>query len=208
MAYPTTPYALNRDGIAVLLTGAACHTITPRIYYRGKTHSFGLLAYEVNGGTGPTNIEDATVSLTGNSFDGMAPFANSWAAKHDQYTLTDPRHTGEKLDMIEWWDATTPGHAMTMTVTTVSGSATLTVPSTRRLTIGQAITGTGIPTGAKIADFLNTSATPGLVTSVLLTHQCTASASVEATLTGANLIAQMPLRDFALFSPALPASIS
>lgn len=202
MSFPSTWKVLSRDGELTTITGAACRTVTPRLFYKGKMHKFGLSAAEVGGGMGgafSALIDGGAVSTSGvlaaDPYYATVPTASTVLAKHDAYTQTDPRHTSEKLDIVEFWDAATPGFAMTCSVTTTSGSASVVVSDASKIfTIGQGISGTGIPSGAKIIG-IAVSATPATATTLYLSHQCTGSATVEATLTGANVLATFEKRD-------------
>lgn len=196
MSYPSAPFVLTRRQEKVPITGALIHTITPRLYWKGRHHSFGLGA-----------VEMASATIT-NGFTGEVPTSNTFAAKHDQYNKIPPRHTAFLVDMMEFWDATTPGVAHTRNVTTTSGSKEITVGSGRLLTIGQGISGTGIPTGARIDDIVIDAESPLALVKVILTHAATGSGTVEATLTGANLVAQLPFADFGSFASSAQSTIT
>lgn len=91
--------------------------------------------------------------------------------------------------LIQFWDATTVGQAMTISATTVSGNPTITVPDSELLTPGQAITGTGIPTGTIVLRTIAITEGLPVTTAAILSQNATASATVAATLTGANCLA-------------------
>lgn len=100
----------------------------------------------------------------------------------------------------EFWDGADVGFAGGITATTASGSAVITVPTNEGLVVGQKISGTGIPAGARIVGIPNA---PHSVlsdvandmalyspygTKVILSHQATADATITATLSGSNWI--------------------
>lgn len=123
----------------------------------------------------------------------QTPIPEVYAA--DPILHIPPRQKAKLRTLVEWWDDVTPGVAMTLTITTVSGSAIITVSDAQLLTPGQGITATGVPTGAKILSILplapsGASAGSPTLTTAVLSHQATASASVEATLTGSNKLAE------------------
>lgn len=211
MAFPTTYYLVSTTGEKLTITGALIRTVTPRLFFFGKHHKFGLNANEVGGGMGgvyATGVVDAgtpanSFALTADDYHTATPAAGSVLGKHDAYAQIDPRHTAVKLDVVEFWDAVTPGFACTASVATTSGSATVTVGDTRLFTVGQGITATGVPSGARIAGIVHTGGTPAASTQLILTHQATATATVEGTFTGGNLLGAMLRRDIRMEGAAI-----
>ena len=100
----------------------------------------------------------------------------------DSGTATPPHFWQKARTRVEFWSGVI-GIAQTMTVTTTSGSATLTVGSNLSVIPGQAISGTGIPSGATVV-----SVPVDALTSIIISHQATASAAVAATLTGSDYV--------------------
>lgn len=137
----------------------------------------------------------STVSLAGGAeavVQNSTAFADASFQEGDEYNHIWPRQTEKLRTMVQFWSGAI-GHAMTLTVDTTSGSATIIVPDNELLTPGQLISGTGIPTGARILSVLVPEAASATNhnfsrTKVILSHQCTATASVEATLTGSDLL--------------------
>lgn len=114
----------------------------------------------------------------------------------DSYTHIPKRYVPKLDTLIQFWDALTPGQAMTISVTTVSGNATVTVSDATLLTPGQGITGAGIPAGTTILNFITQAAGVISTTAVVLSQQAIATATVEATLTGGNLLGEVMQSEF------------
>ena len=114
----------------------------------------------------------------------------SSVAQSDDYTHIPERHCDEIHTLVEFWDSDTVGEAFTATIATTSGSATIVVPDSERFTPGQSIAATGIPTGAKVLRTITHAAGVITRTSVVLSHKATASADVEATMTGGNKVGE------------------
>lgn len=144
-----------------------------------------------------------------------APLANSVLGKHDHVTKTIPRPFPKLETFLEWWDhATLCGFAHAMTFTGTSGSPLVTVSDISLLTVGQAITSAGsdpIPAGTVIAGLYMTmtaaDAAPTFTArlSKALINNATA---VVGTLTGASLVASIPLKDYLWHGTGTPSSIN
>lgn len=93
----------------------------------------------------------------------------------------------------QWWDSALVGHAMIISATTVSGSGIITVPDASLLTPLQGITGAGITAGSIILDIMPIDPDSSLPqpTKAVISQAATASATVAATLTGSNLVAEV-----------------
>ena len=115
----------------------------------------------------------------------------------DSYKHVPKRYIPKLATLIEYWDALTVGLAMTMSVTTTSGSTALTVPNNEVLTPGQAITGTGIPAGTTILQTIPVPLNGVIIfTSAVMSQAATASGTVTATLTGANKVGEIMQAEF------------
>jgi hypothetical protein len=204
MALPTTLYFLKEDGSMTKIVNAVRWTRKPvfvaggayrdtfNAAYLGAAHKSGL---PPNAATVATAfVGGFPIGADGADVDMKTSTISDSSITKDTVVLPDevahyPWRTKRYVRWLwEFWDASTVGDAMTLTVTTTIGSATITVSDCALLTPGQAISATGIPTGAIIFNFLEPASGSMLVndTTVKLSHQATASASVAATLTGSN----------------------
>ncbi len=125
--------------------------------------------------------------------------------QEDAFTHIPMRQVSKLDTLIEFWDDTTVGVAMVMSVTTVSGSGVITVPNAELLTPGQGITGTGIPAGTVITSILAYDNTTGLITKTTATmsQQATGTATVAGTLTGSNKVGECLESEFICFGTEL-----
>lgn len=216
---------LTKSGRILPVTGVVGNpTMTPRPVHRGGGVSFGLSAQEVNGGMGgiyATGViysgtpEDSFV-LDADAYYNATPAAGSLLGKHDQFTLTTPRHNFELVDFMEWWDAATPGlkFITSIAISGASGVSLVTVSDIRGLTVGQGISSVGntpIPTGTVITGLYATpiigAAAP--VFTVRLSQALVAIATNSvATLTGANLMARIAVDDYQWHGSGLPVNIT
>lgn len=206
MAFPTTLYAYLEGGIQVKITGAVRETRkpvitwdkekyrdTPSLVVGGAAGTDSNAAPEVtsaqiSGGVNPTVTFDGsgTIEVTGASS----------VLQEDAYTHIPKRNVPKLDELVEYWDSETVGDAMTLSVTTVSGSAVITVPDAQLLTPGQAIAGTGIPLGTVILDILSESAGVITKTTAVMSQQATGTATVSATLTGGNRVGKYKESEF------------
>ena len=206
MAFPTTLYAYLESGIQVKITGAVRETRKPVITWDKEKYR-DVPSLVVGGASGAQG--DATSLQSVSVAGGVAPtvtfvrgdnnvyaIGGSSVSQEDGYTHVPKRNVPKLDELVEYWDSETVGDAMTMTVTTVSGSAIITVPDAQLLTPGQAIAGTGIPAGATILDILSESNGVITKTVAVMSHQATASAAVEATLTGGNRVGKYKESEF------------
>jgi hypothetical protein len=118
--------------------------------------------------------------------------------QEDDYTHT-PKRNVPKLDtLVEFWDDDEGlvGLQMEMDVTTVDGSAEITVPDSRLLTPGQAISGTNIPLGAIILGIITEQNGVITTTKAMLSKKATASGEDAVTLTGANKVGEFMQSEF------------
>lgn len=206
MPLPTTLYNFLESGVQGKVTSGYRVTRRPIVVNHGKR--FRDIPAVVPGGAGAVAVDTsaapessfqisagvaaptlATTLVNGNVYSITATGASS-VAQSDDYTHVPERHCDELHTLMEFWDSDTVGEAFTATVTTTSGSATITVADAERFTPGQGISGTGIPTGARVLRTLTHAAGVITRTSVVLTHKCTASADVEATMTGGNKVGE------------------
>lgn len=195
MALPSTLRILLEDQAVLEIVDAVCWTRKHVATYDGSTYrnlfpNQKVRLDPIQQPTELTTINTETTTLQVPGTISSTVIANNAASTYtdtlvgdDSVTAIEPRIWKKVRTRVEFWDAATPGVAMTLSATTVSGSATVTVPDNSVLTPTQEISGTGIPTGAKILSIPITSST-----TVILTHQATASATVTATLTGANYV--------------------
>jgi hypothetical protein len=204
MAFPPVLYIYKIDGSMTKVSGAVAWT-RKRVIYSG-----GAYRDTFNAGYMGTSFP-ASLVLTGaaESVGGFPIGADGGTLDIKTSTITDSSITGDTVSlpdevahypwrskefirwMWEFWDATTVGAAMSYTVTTVSGSPNLTVGDNTLFTPGQEISGAGIPAGAIVVDFLQPASGSMIInrTTVQLNMNATASATVTATLTGANRLA-------------------
>lgn len=205
MSLPNPLFVLLEGGTQVKIENAVRRTRKPIIVYDKET--FRDTPTAVVGGAAVADVVNNPqgVSIAG----GVDPTAEdpesngffrllgaSSVLEEDAY-LHVPKRYIPKLDtLVEFWDAETVGLAMTMSVTTVSGSAVITVPDAQLLTPGQGITGTGIPANTIILSIL--SQTNGVITTTtaVMSQQATASATVAATLTGSNQVGEFMQSEF------------
>jgi hypothetical protein len=203
MALPNPLYAILETGVQVEIVGAAKQTRKPIIVYDGTTYrdtpslvvggAAGALgasaSASVSGGVNPTVSLD---SVTGSA---EAVGAAS-VSQEDAYTHIPQRFIPRLDTLSEFWDADTVGLAMTMSVTTASGSAVITVPDATLLTPGQGISGTGIPANTTILSILSQSAGVITTTTAVMSQQATATGTVSATLTGSNKVGEFMQSEF------------
>lgn len=197
MSFPTTLYLYKADGSQTKHSNGAAVTRKRVLFSRDAYRDIfnaaqiggSLVSSDNVGGISAPKVGDG--ALTTGLYSTLVP---STITNVESFSLSDEvsHYAWRVKEYVRWlvevWDSAVVGHAMTMTVDTTSGSATITVPDGTLLTPGQAISGTGIPTGAKVLEILPITDGIPSRTSVKLTHKCTASAAVEATLTGSNRI--------------------
>lgn len=207
MSFPSTLYNLLESGLQGKVTSALRMTRKLIVIFEADTYRdsppvlpgvAGALvvdtgadpnvAFQVSGCAPEPTVAVAQVAAT-TSYSVTAKGASS-TLQDDAYTHVPKRFIPKLATLVEFWDSEVVGHALTMTVTTTSGSATITVPDSEILTPGQAVSGTGIPTGAKVLSTLTQSNGVITRTTAVLTHKCTGSADVEATFTGGNKVGE------------------
>jgi hypothetical protein len=207
MGFPPILYIYKLDGSQTKVTGAlaftrkrvVCYGTPYRDSFNAAWMGAGYLPYLVpNAPTVATaKIGGFPIGADGADVDVKTSTISDSSLSKDTVSLPDevshyPWRSKQYLRYLwQFWDAATVGEAISLTVTTVSGSANVTVADSQLLTPGQEISGAGIPVGARISDFLTLTSGSMQInqTQVQLTMQCTASATVTATLTGANLLA-------------------
>jgi hypothetical protein len=204
MAFPSTLKSLGESGFQNIIEGALAVTRKPIIVGLGEDYRDDPVQL-LNAAGYHTDLGGSTIGSGEVQYGaGVGVYTGFGEALDPSGTVSStpltyaadpvlhiaPRVRVKLHTLIQWWDAATPGHAMTMSVTTTSGSATVTVPSARRLTPGQGITGTGIPAGTTIESIF--SIVNGIVTETVavLSQQATATGTAAATLTGANLLGE------------------
>lgn len=208
MAFPSTLKSLGESGFQVIVEGALYVTRKPFIVILGEDYrddpvqllnaggytdvggAQGSGSVELGGGVGVYTGWAQAINAAGVESSTPATYAS------DVVLHIAPRTRIRLHEHIQWWDAATPGHTMTMSVTTTSGSASITVPDASRLTPGQGITGTGIPAGTTIESIF--SITNGILSKTVatLSQQATATGTAAATLTGANLLGEQLQAEF------------
>lgn len=194
MALPTPLEILLQDQVKLVIKDAAAVSRKQVDYYDGSTYRNTFpnhkLDVKPNNVTAFATFTTDTANLQVLGSPGAATLVNNAAGAlasrvylDDVASAVEP-HIWKKIrTRVEFWSGVIGNALPTLSVTTTSGSATLTVSDNSLLTPGQAISGTGIPTGAVIM-FVPFATR----TSVILTHQATASATVTATLTGSNYL--------------------
>jgi hypothetical protein len=205
MAFPSILKSLGESGFQDIIEGALAVTRKPFIVMLGDDYRddpvplINAAGYDATSGAGTVAEGGGVGVYTG--WGKALDFAGTESTTPLTYASDLVLHIAPRVrvklhTIIQWWDAVTVGHAMTMSVTTTSGSAQVTVPDARRLTPGQSITGTGIPAGTTIESIF--SIVNGIVTTTvaILSQQATASGTVSATLTGANLLGEQLQGEF------------
>lgn len=200
MALVTPLYALLEGGTQVKIVGAFKQTRKPIIvwdkemYRDTPTAVVGGIAgvggtdtlISVAGGVNPTASGDVTDYVS----------ADTSVEQEDAFTHVPKRYVPKLDTLVEFWDADTVGLAMTLSVTTVSGSGEITVPDAQLLTPGQGITGTGIPAGTVILSILSQSNGVIDTTVAVMSQQATATGTAAATLTGSNKVGEFMQSEF------------
>lgn len=210
MALPTILYALLENGNQIKIENAVVETRKPLVIY--DTEMYRDKPSLVVGGAGlvgatadPFEMTIAggatqTVTKHPTEGDGVGGYvdivAPSSVVQEDDYTHIPKRYIPKMDTICEFWDAATVGLAMTMSVTTASGSAVITVPDATLLTPGQGISGTGIPAGTTILSILSQSAGVITYTTATMSQQATATGTVAATLTGSNKVGEFKYSEF------------
>lgn len=202
MALPTPLFAFLESGIQVKIVGAVAETRKPIIVFDKEMFrdvptfvngaaagSLGANASAVANGIAPTASVNAAVP------DATASGESS-VKEEDAYKHVPKRYVPKLDTLIEFWDAATVGHAMTLSVTTLINNATITVPDATLLTPKQGITGTGIPAGTTILSILSQANGIITTTTAVMSQQATASGTVAATLTGANKVGEVMQSEF------------
>lgn len=197
MALPTTFKVLTEDQSIFEYTNAVAVTWKPTELYDSSTYRNlfpnqqvvlnpkTLLAASSTDETNTVTLQSpGTVAGTLVNTDlSTVVDNNSKTIVDDSVAAIEPHPWLKIRTLVEFWDSTSVGEAMTLTASLTSGNATIVVPNNRLLTPGQAISGTGIPVGAKIMKIPVDSPT-----TAILTHKATATADAEATLTGSNRV--------------------
>lgn len=210
---PSPLYAILETGVQVKIEGAAKQTRKPIIVYDGTTYRDTPSL--VVGGAGAAFGADAAVSVSGGTSQTVTTVgatsieivAPSSVELEDAYTHIPQRFIPRLETLSEFWDDDTVGLAMTMTVTTVSGSAVITVPDATLLTPGQGITGTGIPAGTIILNILSQAAGVITTTTAVMSQQATASGSVAAVLTGSNKVGEFMQSEFVAWGSSISTPV-
>lgn len=201
MAFPSSLVAYLESGITVTILNAVRETRKPVITW-DKEKFRDSPPVVVGGAAGAGALSsDPTVSVAGGSTQTVTGFSDNIVApssviQDDAFTHVPKRNVPKLDELVEYWDSETVGDAMTMSVTTVSGSATITVPDAQLLTPGQAISGTGIPLGTIILDILSESAGVITKTTAVMSQQATATGTAAATLTGGNRVGKYKESEF------------
>lgn len=204
MAFPSTLVAYLESGITVTIINAARETRKPVITW-DKEKFRDSPPVVVGGASAHSGGTDPVQSVAGGTTQTVDPglstsvvsiVAPSSVVQDDAYTHIPKRNVPKLDELVEYWDSETVGDAMTMSVTTVSGSATITVPDAQLLTPGQAISGTGIPLGTVILDILSESAGVITKTTAVMSQQATATGTAAATLTGGNRVGKYKESEF------------
>ncbi len=89
------------------------------------------------------------------------------------------------------------GAALSLTGITVSGSTSVTVPNSALVSVGQAITGSGIPAASLIAEIVSE-------TVIKISAAATASATVTMTVGGTDILARCWVDEFVEYSANPP----
>lgn len=209
MALPTTIYVEKENGSQTLISNAVQWTRKRVLWSEGAYRdSFGA---SFMGGAIPNANDIAGPSLAGaligqGGVSGSGPATTTYLTEVPA-TISSPAQDVQVISLsdeighypwrvkeyirwqLQFWDAATVGLAIpSLSVATTSGSATLTTSDTTLLTPGQAISGTGIPTGAIVLAHLDISDGLPNRTQIIISSQATASATVIATLTGSNCL--------------------
>lgn len=191
MALPNPLQILLQDQVTLTIKDAAVWSRKNVLHYDDSTYRNTMANHQLT--VKPSNIASITVWSTDTAnlqvpgTPGAATLVNSESTTNNSRVFIDdvaagiPPHFWQKVrTRIEFWSGDI-GREMTMTVTLVSGNATITVSDNSQLTPGQAISGTGIPAGATIQSIPLDS-----TTAVILSHKATATGDEAATLAGSD----------------------
>lgn len=203
MSFPANLYGYQEDGSQVNILTALAVTRKRQLWsencYR-DSFSAAFMGAAIPNGSSTTSGAELTDGVNpSNFYTTLVPATLPAGAGTQTHSLSDEiSHAQWRVKQYvrwlrQWWDAATVGHAMTISVTTVSGSGIITVPDASLLTPLQGITGAGIPAGTIILDIMPISASSGLpqTTSAVISQAATASATVAAVLTGSNLLGEV-----------------
>lgn len=206
MAFPANLYGYQEDGSQVNILTALAVTRKRQLWsencYRDSFSAAFMGAAIPNPAQTADSVSGAQLVnelQTSDLYSTLVPATLTAIAGEKSVSLSDEiSHAQWRVKQYvrwlrQWWDAATVGHAMTISVTTVSGSGIITVPDASLLTPLQGITGAGIPAGTIILDIMPISASSGLpqTTSAVISQAATASATVAAVLTGSNLLGEV-----------------
>lgn len=193
MTLPTPLKILLLDQVVLIIENAANVSRKDFLWYPGDTYRNTLTGHKLelkpNNGAVETYTTD-TLNLQVPGTPGAATLVNSPAGTQagrayidDVASAIAPHFRQAARTRVEFWSDEI-GLAMTLTVGTTDGSATVTVSDNSRVRPGQAISGTGIPAGTTVEKVPTDS-----LTTLILSQMATATgAEVAATLTGSDYL--------------------
>lgn len=196
MALPNPLEILLLDQVKIIIEGAANVSRKQVDFYDASTYRNTFANHTVTvkpsantlAPTGASTTDTATLQVPGSP--GSATVVSTTASTYNSRVYLDDvasavePHIWKKIrTRVEFWDGVIGNAIPTLSVATVSGNATLTVSDNSLLTPGQAVSGAGIPSGAIIMFVPFTTRT-----TVIISHQATATATVIATVTGSNYV--------------------
>lgn len=193
----TTFNVLMKDGFKTAVAEVRSITRTDEIWYAGRTYRNTFNAVTLGrpipedpvkvqlsnssvtvpvtvtastGASGATVVVSDAAAVDMLEAQAVMPTAvDTYVAKSDDYTATEPRHQALKASVVRMWS----DESFQDSVTLATGSRTGTMVSTASVVVGQQLIGTGIPDGAVVLSV------PNATTFVM---------SIAATATGAETV--------------------
>ncbi len=194
MALPNPIEILLQDQVKLIIKDAGAISRKQVDYYDGSTYRNTFANHQITVVPSSKSLDTTYTTDTANlqvpGSPGAATLVDNFETTlvsrvylDDVASAVEP-HIWKKIrTRVEFWSGAIGNALPTLSVATVSGNATLTVSDNSLLTPGQAISGTGIQAGSVIMSVPYTTRT-----SVILSLQASATATVVATVTGSNYL--------------------
>lgn len=205
MSWPSPLYVLTKDEQIITITGAKYRaTVLESDIGMGIPYQddpVAVLGVQASG-TSDTlfTAPQSGINLYGGSQQALddAGTLSSTPADYasDKITHTLRQKTMDKSKYV-WYDSP----PLVRSVTTTTGSITVTMGSTVGLIVGMEVSGTGIPSGSTIVSI------DANGTDFVISQPCTASATVTGSFTG-NVVGDCWVVDYVNASATLPAYMS